>query len=129
MIENNLTNGTEVDGKYTAWWVTDGVRATSLRIVRTTAEDVARLVAVAPSAAAFSAGDASLVGVHDHAPVTGNAETDSWAEDCGIIGRCFGEHYATSVAHPLFQAAAAAAFDDETVFALLAELHAKAGAR
>jgi hypothetical protein len=126
VIETNLTNGREVDGKYTAWWVSDGTRATSMRIVAATDVEVSALLALAPSAAEFTAANASLVGVHDHAPLTGNAETDSWAEDCHILGRCFGDHYVSPVAHPLFRAAAAANFADDVVFGLLAGLHAEA---
>jgi hypothetical protein len=125
VIETNLTNGTEVDGKYTAWWVTDGVRATSLRIVAATDEEIGAFLAIAPSAAEFTANQASLVAVHDHAPAV-DGDNASWAEDCHILGRCFADCYVSSVAHPLFQAAAAANFDDAAVFALLAELHAKA---
>lgn len=121
MSSTELTNGHEVDGKYTAWWVSDGTRATSMRIVAATDEEVGAFLALAPSAAEFTANNASLVGIHDHGPVDNS--NDPWADDCHILGRCFADVYVSSVAHPLFQAAAANGFRDDVVFSLLAGLH------
>lgn len=127
MTETKLTKGTEVDGKYTAWWVSDGTRATSMRIIAATDEEVSTLLQLAPSAAEFTANNASLVYIHDHAPATNPA--DPWANDCPICGHCFADCYVSSVAHPLFRAAAAVNFRDEAVYDLLATLHTEAGAR
>lgn len=121
---SDLTPTFTTIGSYSTWAVNDGIRATSLAIVRTNAEEVARAVAVVPSVAGFSAGDAMLMSVCTHEQVA-HVEL---GEVCAYLGRCESDAYVSSVAHPLFQAAAAAGFADTAVYALLTDLHTSVGA-
>lgn len=121
-----LTTTRTDDGNQTTWAVADTGRATTLTIARGTPDQITRMIEAAPSCAGFTdATTATVLGhVSDHKRV-GHYLDDF--EACLHLGRCDRDTYVSTVAHPLFQAAATAGFDDAAVYGLLAALHAKGG--
>ena len=111
----------------TTWAVHDTTRATSLTIARGTPDQITRMIEAAPSAAGYCDQDSATVLAHvsTHEQVDG---TVYGAEPCEYVGRCDRDTYTSTIARPLFHAAAAARFDDGAVYALLADLHRRAGA-
>jgi hypothetical protein len=121
-----LTTARVDDGNTTTWAVHTDIRATTLTIARGTPDQVTRMIEAAPSAAGFCDVDTAAVLVN----VSSHDQTDEdlgSSEDCPFVGRCDRDSYVGHVAYPLFHAAAKAGFDDTAVYALLADLHAKAG--
>jgi hypothetical protein len=89
----------------TAWAVYDGERATYLQV---------------------GTRDQMFFGVFSCTKADGGGE---YTDDCPWLGYCETDAYVNGIGRDLHAKARAAAFDDETVFALLAELHTTAGAR
>lgn len=123
-----LTTTRTDDGNHTTWAVADATRATSLTIARGTPEQITRMIEVAPSAAGFA--DENTASVLQHVSNHERIDNDrpGGSMPCPHLGRCDRDTWDRHSAHPLFQAAAAAGFDDARVYELLTELHHKAGA-
>jgi hypothetical protein len=123
-----LTTARVDDGNTTTWAVHTDIRATTLTIARGTPDQVTRMIEAAPSASGFCDADTATVLCHVSAHELTEPGVGGTSEDCLYLGRCDRDTYISSVARPLFHAAAKAGFADDAVYALLAELHAKAGA-
>jgi hypothetical protein len=122
-----LTTARVDDGNTTTWAVHTDIRATTLTIARGTPDQVTRMIEAAPSAAGFCDVDTAAVLVN----VSSHDQTDEdlgSSEDCLYLGRCDRDTFDRHIERTLFHAAAKAGFADDAVWALLAELHAKAGA-
>lgn len=110
MIENETTALTTVRKDFpqyssTAWAVHDGQRATYLQV---------------------GTDSLAFYGVFTCTKADGGGE---YTDVCPWLGYCDTDAIVNSIGRDLHAKARAAGFDDEAVFGLLAELHAKAGAR
>lgn len=121
-----LTSTRTDDGANTTWAVHDTARATTLTIARGTPEQITRMIETAPSAAGFCDETTATVLGHVSSHDADGGDADD-SELCPYLGRCDRDTYVGHIARPLFHAAAKGGFADDAVYALLAELHAKAG--
>jgi hypothetical protein len=122
-----LTTARVDDGNNTTWAVHTAGRATTLTIARGTPDQVTRMIEAAPSAAGFCDVDTATVLRHVATHLQ-TGEDFTGFEACPYAGRCDCDTFVRHIERPLFHAAAAARFDDDAVYALLADLHAKGGA-
>lgn len=108
MSEQNATALTTVRKDFpqyssTAWAVHDGERATYLQV---------------------GSRDQMFFGVFSCTKADPGGE---YVEDCPWLGSCDTDAYVNSIGRDLHAKARAASFDDAAVFALLTELHVRAG--